>query len=747
MRATRIMCALLLAAVACTNEVAVTFLDLDQQFEDGEAVCREWRLYKHDSPVSAFAHDMIEVGHGGGAPLDLRLDGLRLVVSFWPSDDPCVDPCDLEAGAMEEPAFCPPSALAVSETFDIPRNGDIDLELEVESIDVLAPSQLWRPGGVRYARNEWPRPTDPGEATASFGKLDVALGRGALAKQLRFAFTPARTHDATPTCVGEPTLPANSQSGVVRDDVVVPLFIANAEAVCLAVQSHGVWGRWQLVPTEFVVTLAGKAAGHEFPNPNQFVAFTRMPETSPVDLTIAGREPADVGAALGARDDEPLLRVEAGRGWTADLPDARPGAIDDVVAVHDSSEARVLVLGAWGANATVWSWDGASWHEYASDCAASSCPRARTGFAAASGASTLLFGGTDVELQQPLADLWEWRASGWTELPSCASGACPPARSDHAMTWDETGASPRLLLFGGANADGELADTWAWDGEAWTQLATGCGSSCPAARQGHAMAFDAARNQVVLFGGRDASAGDLADTWVWSQSQWTRATTTCDESSPCPRARRWHGLAYDGERELVTLFGGASDTAGNLGDAWTWDGTSWTEASFACVGEECPPPRARHGLTYDDSRDAVVMFGGASDERVWELRVEPDARPAQLLRVALWASGLSEAHIESVAVELDAGASDIDGDAAGAELLVWDGEWRTLAMNDADADAPRAIAVQSDEVAGWPTLLDDRGATMTFAVRPSTARGEHATVATDYASAVISYVPPEAEWR
>ena len=743
----RFICAMLLAATACTHEVAVTFVGLDEQFEAGEEVCREWRLFKHDSPVSALAHDTLVVGDGGDAPLDLRTDGLRLVVSFWGSDDACSDPCELEAGVMEEPAFCPPSALAVSDTFDIPRTGDIDIAVDVDSIDVLAPSSLWPPDGVRYARNEWPRPTDPGEATASFGKVRVALGKGALAKQLRFAFTPATTTGGTPTCVGEPTLPANSQSGIVRDDVVVPLFIANAEAVCLAVQSHNVWGRWQLVPTDFVVTLAGKAAGHEFPNPNQFVAFARMPETLPVDLASAGREPADVGVALADRGDDPLLYVEAGRGWMPALPESRPGALDDVAAVYDALGERVLVFGAWGTSATVWAWDGAAWSSFASDCAASPCPRPRTGFAAASGTSTLVFGGIDVELQQPLADLWQWDDGGWTELPSCATGACPEARTDHAMTWDTSGATPRLLLFGGADAHGELADTWAWDGDAWTQLATSCGASCPAARQGHAMSFDAARNQVVLFGGRNASAGDLGDTWLWSGSAWSQATTTCDESSPCPSARRWHAIAYDGGRELVTMFGGASDVAGNLDDAWTWDGTSWSDASFACGGEECPPPRARHGLAYDASHDAVVMFGGASDERVWDLRVEPDARPAHLLRVALWASGLDEAHIESVAIEIGAGASDVDTDAAGAELLVWSGEWQTLATNDADIDAPTPLTVQNSVVASWPTQLDERGATMTFAIRPAAAQGEHATVATDYAAAVISYVPPEAKWR
>jgi hypothetical protein len=43
-----------------------------------------------------------------------------------------------------------------------------------------------------------------------------------------------------------------------------------------------------------------------------------------------------------------------------------------------------------------------------------------------------------------------------------------------------------------------LNDTWVWDGTNWVQKFPG---HCPSARYHHAMAYDAARGQVVLFGG------------------------------------------------------------------------------------------------------------------------------------------------------------------------------------------------------------------------------------------------------
>ena len=51
----------------------------------------------------------------------------------------------------------------------------------------------------------------------------------------------------------------------------------------------------------------------------------------------------------------------------------------------------------------------------------------------------------------------------------------------------------------------------------------------PSPRQNISMAYDAARNQVVLFGGSGAALpgnlnGVLGDTWVWNGVDWTDMT-------------------------------------------------------------------------------------------------------------------------------------------------------------------------------------------------------------------------------
>jgi len=72
----------------------------------------------------------------------------------------------------------------------------------------------------------------------------------------------------------------------------------------------------------------------------------------------------------------------------------------------------------------------------------------------------------------------------------------PPPRAEHALAYDV--AHSQVVLFGGQADDSYLGDTWVWDGANWTEKSP---QTSPGARQEHAMAYDAAHSQVVLFGG------------------------------------------------------------------------------------------------------------------------------------------------------------------------------------------------------------------------------------------------------
>jgi hypothetical protein len=69
-----------------------------------------------------------------------------------------------------------------------------------------------------------------------------------------------------------------------------------------------------------------------------------------------------------------------------------------------------------------------------------------------------------------------------------------------------------VVLFGGFTGAALVADTWEWDGTNWTQLTP---SASPSARCAHAMAYDAASQRVVLFGGALVWPTFLGDTWIY----------------------------------------------------------------------------------------------------------------------------------------------------------------------------------------------------------------------------------------
>jgi len=186
----------------------------------------------------------------------------------------------------------------------------------------------------------------------------------------------------------------------------------------------------------------------------------------------------------------------------------------------------------------------------------------------------------------------------------------PPRLTFHGMAYHER--SGRLVVFGGRRGwapYGASGTTWEWDGRTWLERDP---AGSPAAREGLAMAYDAARGRIVLFGGAAESSGACgspettmcSDTWEWDGVGWGRHTP-----DRVPPARAQAALAYDAARGRTILFGGERfipNGVGYLGDTWEWDGETWTERVLA----EGPSARFGHALAYDPVRERVVLFGG-----------------------------------------------------------------------------------------------------------------------------------------
>jgi len=182
------------------------------------------------------------------------------------------------------------------------------------------------------------------------------------------------------------------------------------------------------------------------------------------------------------------------------------------------------------------------------------------------------------------------------------SNTGPPLRLEHAMAYAK--ACNRVVMFGGRAANGAnpanaTDETWEWDAatQTWTQFTP---VIRPAARNGHAMAYDSARNRVVLFAGYNGNFGGLNDTWEYNCSTHTWAQMN-PANSPSPRQA--HKLAYDPNLGLTVLYGGSN----NFQDTWTWNGTNWTQVA----GANQPGIRLDHALAFDGFR--VMLFGGSKN--------------------------------------------------------------------------------------------------------------------------------------
>ncbi len=191
--------------------------------------------------------------------------------------------------------------------------------------------------------------------------------------------------------------------------------------------------------------------------------------------------------------------------------------------------------------------------------------------------------------------------AAWRPVVHPGGVAWPAARRDHSVAFDKARAV--TFVFGGLASPGTspqgLGDSWTFDGSVWSQLRP---AHSPAARSSAAMAYDSARQQVVLFGGfAGHSLTELGDTWIWNGTDWSNPLFI----APGPAGRAGAVLAEDPLRHTLVLFGGTG-SAGLLGDTWTWNGSSWTKLSPATS----PSARAYASIGWDDITGTLRLFGG-----------------------------------------------------------------------------------------------------------------------------------------
>jgi hypothetical protein len=221
----------------------------------------------------------------------------------------------------------------------------------------------------------------------------------------------------------------------------------------------------------------------------------------------------------------------------------------------------------------------------------------------------------EVFMANPNETVGTWvfdRVTGtWTDVEAEAQ---PRLGVGARMAYDEQ--SDRVIAFGGfGNLDddwGWTTGTWAYDDNAntWTDMMP---TVEPPGINYHAFTYDAESDRVVLFGLQDGGA-----TLMWTYDYDANTWEELDKSSGPNHAPAYARAFYHPPTDRIVYFGGwgpveTDDDMQTQHQVWTYDlnSNSWEQKGLNPLSG----PIAWHTLTYIDSIDRALVFGGGAS---WE---------------------------------------------------------------------------------------------------------------------------------
>ena len=287
------------------------------------------------------------------------------------------------------------------------------------------------------------------------------------------------------------------------------------------------------------------------------------------------------------------------------------------------------------------------------------------------------------------AGTWTWDGEIWH-----AWEGETPAHLSYAAAYDPSTSSALVL------GSPTRSRAYLWQGTGFVQV-----GETPALVSHADLATDLSRSRVVLRGGNTLSS---VVTFEWDGTAGAFLEREVAGSSDTIPPWDGHALAYDARRQRVLLFGGRRQEAARAFDeTWSWDGHDWLlEETSDPEGDGEPGNRVRAAMVGDAARGRVVLFGGrhhlgegigsepARDTWLWDGGA--NARPGHLARIRFAEAEAPDGSTELLDVSLRWSAGGLghpEGvDTSGAVLYVWEeGRWVELARHEASPDSPAAL--------------------------------------------------------
>ncbi len=211
----------------------------------------------------------------------------------------------------------------------------------------------------------------------------------------------------------------------------------------------------------------------------------------------------------------------------------------------------------------------------------------------------------------------------WTELTP--GGGTPGPRGGSDVAYNP--ASNRLILFGGVHPDDACTyasnDVWILTNAnglggtpVWSLLSTS--GQPPYPRSGAVVSYDSATNRLILHGGTDACASELAEARVLTHADGLGGTPTWTTLPLAgPPVRTEHAGIYDAQTDRLITFGGLDALGDPLQDVFLITsamnaGSAGWSALPVPPGGNTPVARSGHTLSWDPLSRRAILYGGES---------------------------------------------------------------------------------------------------------------------------------------